>query len=369
MKRILSLDGGGIHGVFTIQILRRIERELAARHPGRARFVLADHFDLIAGTSTGAIIASMLAWGAAVDDIERFYLQEAPAIFFPSSHLRRWIYNRFTSDGISAFLQKYFSEEDGSRATLGTARLRTLLLIVLRNATTGSPWPVTNCRESMYNRRPSGQTNLEIPLWQLVRASTAAPTFFPAQTITIANSKGERRPHHFIDGGVSPYNNPAYLAYLTATVPEYCIGFPRGADRLTVVSVGVGRRGMTYHSGEVQDMHVIGHVRAIIRAMMDADSQLQDVLCRTTGLCLHGAEIDRELKSLVPATPGAMAAARRERQFSYVRYNHTYTDEEVNTALAKVGGKWDLANLKLMPTAIAAGRAYAERHVRPEHLE
>src|SRR4051812_47982303 len=198
MKRILSLDGGGIHGVFTLQVLRKIEAELAPRHPKRP-FVLADYFDLIAGTSTGAIIASMLAWGATVDDIERFYLEQAPRIFYPSSYFRRWLYNRFSSEGITNFLQRYFSD-DGTPAQLGTKRLRTLLLIVLRNATTGSPWPITNNPKSLYNDQPPGQTNLEIPLWKLVRASTAAPTFFPPERIVVNNRQGVPTPFEFIDG-------------------------------------------------------------------------------------------------------------------------------------------------------------------------
>ncbi len=369
MKRILSLDGGGIHGVLTLQILRRIEQELAPRYAGKKpRFVLSDHFDLIAGTSTGAIIAAMLAWGMSVDEIEEFYVKKSPEIFVTSSMMRRLIYNRFSSTGIIRYLQNVFAEEDGRPAQLGTKRLRTLLLLVLRNATTGSPWPITNCRDSLYNRRPAGQSNLELPLWQLIRASTAAPTFFPPQRISIANAKNEKRSHQFIDGGVSPYNNPAYLSYLMATLPEYCIGFPRGTEQLTVVSVGVGQRAMTYNERDVQDMSVISHARATIRALMDADSRLQDLLCRTTGWCLHGAELDREIGSLVPATEKEREAARRERQFTYVRYNHTYSEAEVKAVLTKQGGRWDLANLNLIPVAIAAGRAYAEAHVRGEHL-
>jgi uncharacterized protein len=369
MKRILTLDGGGVHGVFSLQILRKMEQLLAPKYPDKKSFVLADYFDLIAGTSTGAIIASMLSWGASVDEIQRFYLAQVSHIFAPSAYWRRWIYNRFRSDGISDFLRGYFSEADGSAAPLGSARLRTLLLVVLRNATTGSPWPVTNNPGSVFNCRPAGQTNLDIPLWKIVRASTAAPTFFPAQRITVWSSKKQQMlPFDFIDGGVSPFNNPSYLAYLTATLPEYCINFPRGAEQLLLVSVGVGRREMHYSEGGVQDMHVLSHVRAIIRAMLDADSMNQDLLCRSTGLCLHGAVLDRELQSLVISDPAALAKAKSERQFSYVRYNHTYSDEEAANALQQTGGKWDLANLKLIPTAIATGRNYAEQNVSAAHL-
>ena len=98
--------------------------------------------------------------------------------------------------------------------------------------------------------------------------------------------------------------------------------------------------------------------------MLDAASSQQDLLCRTTGLCLHGAELDRELGDLIPKS----AEAGAHRPFSYVRYNHRYSDAEVAAALAQAGGKWDLANLGLIPTAAAAGSAYAAAHVHPDHL-
>ena len=359
MKRILSLDGGGIHGIFTLQVLREIERRLAEQRGGPV--VLADHFDLIAGTSTGAIIAAMLAWGASVDEIEAFYGKQAGLIFRPATWFHRYWY-KFSSDQIADFLAHYFSEADGQAATLGTQRLRTLLLLVLRNATTGSPWPVTNNPRSQYNDRPAELSNLQIPLWKLVRASTAAPTFFPPQSIMVGATAGPKD-FQFIDGGVSPYNNPAYLAYLTATLPEFRIGYETGEDQLLLVSVGTGRRQLSYSAGEVQDMNVIDHVKAIIRTMMDSSSQQQDLLCRTTGRCLHGAVIDRELQALVP--PPDQVTSRR---FRYVRYNHTYSDAEIAAALEQCQGDWTLDNIRLIPFLQASGREYARQHVSGEHL-
>lgn len=366
MKRILSIDGGGIHGVFALQILKRIEAILAARQPDPSRFRLADYFELIAGTSSGGITAAMLAWGASVAEVEAFYLRDARTIFKPSSWRLRWLYHRFGSDGLTTLLQNYFRESSGEPAQLGSARLRTRLLLVLRNASTGSPWVVTNHSASTYNRRLPGLTNLEIPLWQLVRASTAAPTFFPAQKISVGATAG-RREFEFIDGGASPYNNPAYLAYLTATLPEYGLNFPKGADRLFLASVGVGRRTMKFEAGEIQDLSVLGNVKMVIASLLDSASMQQDLLCRTTGLCVHGAELDREVKTLIP-TAADLPEAAAARAFRYVRYNHQYSAEEMAMALRQVGGTWDLANLELIPTVIAAGKNYAETQVRAEHL-
>ena len=72
-KRILSLDGGGLRGILTLGILRQIETVLRERHGNDQNFRLSHYFDLIAGTSTGAIIAATLASGWSVDDITTKY--------------------------------------------------------------------------------------------------------------------------------------------------------------------------------------------------------------------------------------------------------------------------------------------------------
>ena len=59
-KKILSLDGGGIRGALTLGYLKKIEDILKAKHPENKNFRMSDYFDLIGGTSTGAIIASLL---------------------------------------------------------------------------------------------------------------------------------------------------------------------------------------------------------------------------------------------------------------------------------------------------------------------
>ncbi len=80
-KRILALDGGGVRGIVALAFLKKIERTLEAE---AGRFVrLCDYFDLIGGTSTGAIIAVGLALGHTVDQIRDFYVRLAPRVFRP----------------------------------------------------------------------------------------------------------------------------------------------------------------------------------------------------------------------------------------------------------------------------------------------
>jgi len=62
VKRILALDGGGIRGIFTLEVLLRMQ-QLLREHYGSPKLKLVEHFDFFAGTSTGAIIATCLCWG------------------------------------------------------------------------------------------------------------------------------------------------------------------------------------------------------------------------------------------------------------------------------------------------------------------
>jgi predicted acylesterase/phospholipase RssA len=150
-KRILALDGGGIRGVFTIEILGRME-QLLREHFGRPQMVLADHSDLIAGTSTGGIIGSFLSWGEPVDSVRKLYEENTGAMFCkaPWWKLRGGL---FDAKNLSVFLREFFVETDGSLSVMGTQRLKTIMLLVMRNASTGSAWPVTNHAGAKYNTR------------------------------------------------------------------------------------------------------------------------------------------------------------------------------------------------------------------------
>src|ERR1700722_2492504 len=130
MKRILALDGGGIRGVFSLEILLRMET-LLREWSGRPDLVLADHFDLFAGTSTGAIIATCLCWGMPVEKILEMYEKYGRTMFTPVPLYRpfkRFLVAKFQAGPLSDFLRDMFSEdgEDGKGkvpSLLGTSRL------------------------------------------------------------------------------------------------------------------------------------------------------------------------------------------------------------------------------------------------------
>ena len=358
-RRVLALDGGGIHGLFTLEVLAELERQLRAAHGGgRADYRLCESFDLVAGTSTGGIIAAMLAFWFPVSEIVELYLASSQHVFVKAPWYRRFRF-KFSGDPISAKLRTLFVEADGSLAKLGSDKLRTLLLVTMKNGTTGSAWPICNHPHSKYNDRATrgDKSNLEIPLWQIVRASTAAPTFFPAQEIVVMG-----KPQEFIDGGTTPYNNPALVAANFALLPEYGLRFAPGEDRLLVISIGTGRREVRYGSGEIRDMSLLSHAKAVIQTLMDEVSVEQDTLCRVLGRCRFGAEIDRELGALKTPDPA------RTPRFSYVRYNHTYLAEEVESACSAHRCHWSLDALPLIPFIRAAGASYARANVNMDHF-
>ena len=84
-----------------------------------------------------------------------------------------------------------------------------------------------------YNAKGRQDCNLQIPLWQLVRASTAAPVYFPPEILQWDPSNDEKT-FLFQDGGVTPYNNPAFLLFRMATLPQYRLSWPTGERRIRV---------------------------------------------------------------------------------------------------------------------------------------
>jgi predicted acylesterase/phospholipase RssA len=151
-RKLLALDGGGIRGIATIEILAALERHVRVRS-GNAHPVLADFFDYVGGTSTGAIIATCIALGMSVDEVRGFYVESGALIFDRARLIDRYFRFRYAADALSDKLREVI----GAGATLGSDRLRTLLLLVMRNATTDSPWP-----SRIIRGRPSTWANARI---------------------------------------------------------------------------------------------------------------------------------------------------------------------------------------------------------------
>jgi uncharacterized protein len=181
----------------------------------------------------------------------------------------------------------------------------------MRNSTTDSPWPVCNNPAAKYNDRSRADCNLNLPLWQLVRASTAAPTYFPPEVIDVGSHR-----FTFVDGAITPYNNPALQLFLMATVPEYRLQWPVGEEKLLLVSIGTGSNADANDDLAPGEMNLIYNATSLPSALMFGALYQQDLLCRVLGRCLHGDALDNEIGNLrSESTSGA------SKQFTYLRYN------------------------------------------------
>ena len=143
--------------------------------------------------------------------------------------------------------------------------------------------------------------HLNLPLWQLIRASTAAPTYFPPEVITCVGKS-----FIFVDGGVTMYNNPAFQMFLMATVDRFWAkapaerrGWETGVDKMLVVSIGTTnpRANSSLTPGE---MNLLFNATSIPPAFMYAALNEQDFLCRVFGDCVAGAALDREIDTMFP---------------------------------------------------------------------
>jgi hypothetical protein len=305
-RKLLALDGGGIRGVITLEVLRRLESMLAERLGAGDDFVLADYFDYIGGTSTGAVIAAGLAKGLRVGELLDLYVERGEAMLDKAMLLRQFHY-RYGVERLRELLQEVL----GKTTTFGSDDLKTLLLMVLRNATTDSPWPLSNNPRALYNDPTRANNNLNIPLWQLVRASTAAPVYFPPEVVTVGD-----RDFVFVDGGLTMYNNPAFQLFLMATLDAYRLGWLATESDLLLVSVGTGTSPKADDHLRPGDMNLLFNASSVPAALMYAALNEQDLLCRVFGRCRHGAPIDREVGDLMHGQ-----GLLQDRLFSYVRYN------------------------------------------------
>jgi uncharacterized protein len=312
-KRLLALDGGGIRGVITLGVLEHLEAMLR-QQTGDRELRLGDWFDYIGGTSTGAIIAAGLATGMSVGDIKRLYRELGEKMFHKPFVVKR-LWAKYKSEPLAEELKRIF----GERTRFGDQSLRCLLMVVLRNASTDSPWPLSNNPAAMFN--VSHDSNLELPLWQLVRASTAAPTYFSPQEIVIGG-----KPHQFVDGGVTSFNNPAFQLFLMATIDAYRLRWESGVNRMLLVSVGTGFCPKANENLKASSMNLGYNAVNVPSALMFAALNQQDMLCRVFGECRVGHELEMELEDL-RGEPGPA----REKLFTYLRYNLALTEDELKS--------------------------------------
>ena len=319
-RRILACDGGGIRGIITVEVLRVLERKLAAATGAGDGFRLCQWFDFIGGTSTGAIIAAALARGRSVAEVADFYRGFGTTAFTKRQWYERW--RSLYGDGP---LKQKLQEVYGANATLEPQHLETLLLVVTHNATTDSAWPISSNPDAKYNDPTRPDCNLRIPLWQLVRASTAAPVYFPPEVIRWDPTNPEKT-FTFRDGGLD-YNSPAFLMARMATDPAYRLNWPKGEGNLLVVSVGTGSAPALGATPDDPETNLISEAKHSLMVVMNQAQLDQDINCRTVGRCSFGPFLDREVDDLVPRAGSLPVPLSQDlgRAFLYARYDNELT--------------------------------------------
>jgi hypothetical protein len=318
-RKILALDGGGIRGIITLEILAKIESDLRKKFGNDKNFRLGDYFDYIGGTSTGAIIAAGLSIGLSVKELLDFYDKHGKDMFDKKFLFMRWK-ALYESGPLLKMLENTFGSD--TDLVISKGKYRCLLLVVTMNRTTDSPWPISNNPLAKYNDMIRADCNAKIKLYQLVRASTAAPVYFPPETLQW-DPKDPSKTFVFVDGGVTPYNNPSFLLYRMATNPAYNLKWETGEKKLLIVSVGTGAA-----PTEGKYKNIIDTATGISTNMMYAMQVDQDINCRTVGRCTYGEAIDRELGTMIPAEPLTVDTGK---DFLYVRYNATLTRKALDS--------------------------------------
>ncbi|CAM3726962.1 CBASS cGAMP-activated phospholipase [Mesobacillus zeae] len=261
--KILSVDGGGVRGILPIAFLTELEKEY--EKPA------GEMFDIITGTSTGAIIAAALAVGIPMGELLERYMIYGKKIFSPQAHLG--ILKSVYSDRyLRRLLKKAF----------GTATLRDVnkpLLLPAVDITHGKPF----VNRSNFGSRKSGA--LDIELWDAVLSSCSAPVYFPPN-----NVNGQ---YMTIDGGLWA-NNPS-LVGLTEAMHE----FGHTLDNISILSLGTGRQKIDFSEGPASSWGIWQWVPVPLATMKPVPKLLDLALDLTSEAVSHHCRLmlgDRYLR-------------------------------------------------------------------------
>lgn len=202
--RVLSLDGGGIKGLYTAALLARVEDALGGRS-------IASHFDLIAGTSTGGIIALGLAAGLTAKDVLGLYLEHGKAIF-PRKRRFGIFRPAFQAEALRRLLEPALAD-----CRIGDARVR--LCIPSCEARYGD----VNVFKTSHH--PDFKLDWKMPMIEVALATSAAPTVLPVHLFA---------GYFYADGGMWA-NNPAMVAVVDAMT---C--YDLQPEQIRMLSIGTG---------------------------------------------------------------------------------------------------------------------------------
>jgi uncharacterized protein len=249
--KVLAIDGGGIRGIIPAVILSALQTRLKQE--------LWRYFDLIAGTSTGGIIALGIGTRCnngrpyAPDELVNLYVQNGPDIFrkIPVwTWLRQFVRPKYSPRALEATLKKFFGDTRFASAL-------TPLLISSYDLKSQLPF-------FFKTHRIASDSTYDWPVTSIARATSAAPTFFPPEYLTTG-----KEDYALVDGGVF-VNNPSVAAYAEARWL-----YPQ-ATNFVVVSVGTGDRQDRITYTKARKWGLVGWARQIVPVLMDSVSEAVD---------------------------------------------------------------------------------------------
>lgn len=346
-KRILALDGGGIRGTITLGYLERMEKTLQKRH-NNLDFRLCDYFDLIGGTSTGSIIAGGLAIGMSAREIKELYNKLGEKIFSRKANIFKRLSYKFQIRALEKELKKIFGD-----MTMDSDRLKTGFCVITKRADTGSTWPIFNHPDGKHFKYSK-----DYLVRQVIRASTAAPTYVKPEIIDLGNGKKGA----FVDGGVSMHNNPALQLFLLATLKSYKLNWKSGVDNLMIVSIGTGHWKNEETIDMVTDNKLWDSTGGVISMLMRDATATNEMLLQYFSNSPTSKIIDKELGDLKDDL------ITEKPLLHYLRYNAILEKE----SLAKLGFKSvnpkDLYEAKNTFTLTRIGEEAAKLEIKPSHF-
>jgi len=302
--------------------------------------------------------------GMSVDEIRSFYKNNGKDMFEYAGKLNEY---KNAQKYYAHKLETILKEVCGVDTTLQSDKLKTLFLVVMHNIDTDSAWPIMNNPYAKYNdlEKNGERSNLHLSLWQLLRASTAAPTYFLPEEINV----GERI-FSFVDGAITPYNNPAFQAYLMSTLKAYNINWHKGEENLLLVSIGTGEAEMNGIEDSILDsLGIVQKAKSVPKHLLNSIAYQQDMLCRIFGNCLVGDVLDAEIGDLKDANG---SGCTNENLFTYLRYDVKLSRESFKALSLEHINPKDVSELDAVEAIDAmaeVGRVVAERKVRVEDFE
>lgn len=348
-----------MRGAISLAFLERIESLLRDRFGPSLK--LCDYFDLIGGTSSGAILAAGLAIGLSARELSEFFLRLAPKVFHRSPWRLAGVQSKFDAKRLQRELDAVFGA-----IPLDSDRIRTGFCTVLKRMDTASAWVITNNPRSKYWDDPADRSyvgNRHYKLAAVVRGSAAAPHYFDPEVLQIVENA---EPGLFVDGALTPYNNPSLLLLLVTTLPQYGLRWAHGADRLRIVSVGAGRFKDLLSVREARRTSAVGvAIRSLTGMISESD---------TLTLGLMQALGQTPTPWVINSEAGTMSGLLADRPlFEHLRY-----DVMVEAAwLEQLGFRLDakrIARMRRIDDPGSVELAYeiaqkaAERQIRPEHF-